>query len=265
MFSPALSAALAFLLVQNAPSPPSPARLDSVIQSVSRNVREFQELLPDFVCKETITSATYKSGKVRKMTTVESIFTAVQKPDPNSPGRGRAAFTESRDVTSVDGKPVRHGTRMPRLPVQFAGAFGSLLTMTFSPENLQFHRYDLDARQPEAGKVLVRFATREDQQKLRTFFEGEMLIDKDSGRALIDASAMQVIHLEREFLMLPRRLTHLTIAADYAPVSIDGREFWLPRIIRSDGTERDPQNTQSYNAAYTDCKKFVADIRIVPE
>src|SRR4051812_4211912 len=253
MISPGLSVVLSLLLLQNAVSPGSPRRLDAVIESVSRNVKEFQELLPDFVCNETITSASYKSGKVRKLTKVDSIFTAVQKPDPGT-GRQRAAFTESRDITAIDGKPVRRGTQMPRLPVQFTGGFSSVLTMTFSPENLQFHHYELDARPDDAGRLVVRFATKEDQKKLRTFFDDEILIDKDTGKALIDPSAMQLIHLEREFFRLPRRLKRLSNAVDYAPVSIDDRQFWLPRVIRTDGTERDGRNTETYMATYSGCK-----------
>jgi hypothetical protein len=50
---------------------------------------------------------------------------------------------------------------------------------------------------------------------------------------------------------------------DYGPVRIGGRDFWLPRTILTEGAERDARNTERYIAAYSDCKRFVADIRIV--
>jgi hypothetical protein len=264
MISQALSMVLALIVVR-APVPPAQSPgVDELIQAVSRNVKEFQDQLPDFVCTEKINSATYRSGSVRKQRTVESIFTAVQKPSRGGGVQNRAAFMESREVTAVDGKAVRKGTRMPHLPVLFAGGFSSVLTMTFSPENLEFHRYTLDTQADRPGPQLVRFVTREDQKRLRTYFNGEILVDRDAGKALIDTSSMQVIRLEREFLNLPRRLTHLTNIIDYAPVNIGGREFWLPRTIRTDGTQRDSRDTETYIAVYSNCKRFVADIRILP-
>jgi hypothetical protein len=262
MASPALSLVLSLTLSGTAVIPLQSDRVPEVVQAVSLNVKEFQDQLPDFVCKEAITSATYRSGKVRKRTTVESIFTAVQKPSIG-PGRGRAAFTESREIIAIDGKAVRKGTRMPRLPVQFTGGFSSVLIMTFSPQNLPFHRYNLDGLTSDGGPQLVRFVTRDDQTGIRTMFDGEILADRDSGKALIDTSTMQVIRLEREFLNLPRRLSHLENVVDYGPVRIGGREFWLPRTIRTEGAERDSRNTETYTAVYGECKRFVADIRIL--
>lgn len=262
MVSTALSLALSLALAGPAAIPPQSDRVPELVQAVSLNVKEFQDLLPDFVCRETITSATYRSGKVRKQTTVESIFTAVQKPS-FGPRLVRAAFTESREITAIDGKSVRKGTRMPRLPVQFTGGFSSVLIMTFSPENLPFHRYNLDGLTRDGGPQLVRFVTQDDQTAIKTMFDGEILSDRDSGKALIDTSARQVIRIEREFHNLPHRLSHLENAVDYGPASIGGREFWLPRTIRTEGAERDARNTEMYTAVYSDCKRFVADIRIV--
>ncbi len=71
---------LAALFLFQAPT----ASLDHVLASVSKNVREFQDLLPDFVCNEKITSTAYESGKLKETRTVESIFTAIQKPSPES-------------------------------------------------------------------------------------------------------------------------------------------------------------------------------------
>jgi hypothetical protein len=262
MVSTALSLAFFLALSGTAAISGQSGAVPEVVQAVSRNVKEFQDLLPDFVCKETITSSTSRSGKVRKQTTVESIFTAVQKPSIG-PNFRRAAFTETRDVTAIDGKPVRKGTRMPRLPVQFTGGFSSVLIMTFSPENLPFHRYNLDGLTKDGGPQLVRFVTQDDQTAIKTLFDGEVLADRDSGNALIDTSAGQVIRIEREFLNLPRRLSHLENFVDYGPVRIGGRDFWLPRTILTEGAERDARNTERYIAAYSDCKRFVADIRIV--
>jgi len=55
------------------------------------------------------------------------------------------------------------------------------------------------------------------------------------------------VRLKRNFLTLP--------------TAIGDREFWLPLIMRSDATDRDPRKTKVFLADYTNCKKFTADIR----
>src|SRR5215831_17010323 len=97
--------------------------------AVSINVKQFQDLLPDFVCNERITSTEFQSGQVRRTRTVESIFTAVHSP--GFAPSGRVAFSETREVAAIDGMPVRKGTLMPKLPLGMYGGFGALLSMTF--------------------------------------------------------------------------------------------------------------------------------------
>src|SRR5262245_36089691 len=114
-------------------SPLPPQSLSDVIAQVSGNVQEFKDLLPDFVCSEKITSSRSDSVKVVKERIVESTFRGIQKPSRT--GNIRRAFTETREVTAIDGKPVRAGTGFPQLPFVNAGGYGSLLVMTLLPEN----------------------------------------------------------------------------------------------------------------------------------
>ena len=140
------------ILLQLAAAPP-PRSVDEVLAAVSRNVRDFQERLPDFVCDERITSTASESGTLRTMKIVESVFTAFQKPNP-LPGNGQSTFTETREITAIDGKAVRKGTAMPKLPLAMFGGFSDLLSMTFSPENLEFHTYKLNKTVDE-GRLVV--------------------------------------------------------------------------------------------------------------
>ena len=251
---------LAILFLLQVPRVPP---LDQVLASVSRNVKDFQDLLPDFVCDEKITSTVYESGKIRKMKIVNSIFTAVQKPS-DSPGTGRVAFTENREITAIDRRSVRKGTKMPPLPVGMFGGFSSLLSMTLSPKMLDVHSYELEQELDQNGRLVIHFRTRKNQQSLRSILNGEYLIDNDTGTAWIDVQKMQVVRLQRDFLMLPIKLKWLRDSVDYGPVTIDGREFWLPHTMRSDAGEWDAKDTSTFIAEYTNCKKFVADIKFVP-
>src|SRR5215467_3969029 len=249
---------LATLLLLQAPT----ASLDQVLASVSRNVREFQDLLPDFVCNEKITSTAYESGKLKETRTVESFFTAVHKPSPGP--RGLLVFTETRDITAIDGIPARKGARMPKLPAAMFGGFGALLSMTFSPENLRYHKYEryrvLDKNTP----IVIRFTTTEGQRELRTFLDDEKLINRDERMAWINSDSMQVVRLQQDFFSLPRTLRQLRNTVDYGPVVIGDRQFWLPRSMKTDVTDRDPRKTKTFLAEYTNCKRFTAEIKIAP-
>ena len=117
--------------------PASAQSLDEVLAVVSSHVNEFEDLLPDFVCNERITSTEFESGKVLKEKVVDSVFTGVQRSSELN--RVRFAFTESREILAINGKPVPKGTPFPKLPYRFTGGFSSLLITTFAPENLQHH------------------------------------------------------------------------------------------------------------------------------
>src|SRR5262249_54439392 len=163
-------------------------------------VKEFQDHLVDFVCNEKITSTKFDSGRIVKEKVVESIFTGFQRT--NEENKVHFAFTESREVVAIDGKPVRKGTAFPKLPYRFAGGFSSLLITTFAPDNLPVHDYTLADRYKsgDATALLVRFATKEDQRKLRGMFQGFELVAKDIGAAWIDQKSFEVLRLQRQSL-----------------------------------------------------------------
>ncbi len=243
-----------------------PQSRDDVIARVSTNVQEFQDLLPDFVCEEKVTSTKMESGRITKQRIVESIFTGVQKP--STKGNVRLSYTESREVTSVDGKAVRHGARFPKLPFVNSGGFSSIMVMTFASKNLPYHNYELTGseRIRDLNTLVVRFVTKEGQQELGTYFQGRRFNAKDVGTAWIDADSMQIARLELRFLNLPPTFASYSTAVDYGPSIIGERQFWLPTTVRADLGERNSKQTASYVAEYSHCRKFVAsvEIKVVP-
>jgi len=246
-------------------SPAVPAQsLNEVLGAVSRNVSEFQDMLPDFVCHEKVTSTRFDSGRVTQQRVVESIFTGIQRSAEEN--RVRFAFAESRELVAIDGKPVRKGTAFPKLPYSFAGGYSSLLVTTFAPDNLPIHEYTLsDSYKSESTSAfLVRFATKADQQKLRGVFQGAQLIAKDVGAAWIDQKSFHVLRLQRQSLNLPPVLARSIATVDYGPVTIGESQFWMPKMIRAEVDERNSRETVSYIAEYTDCRRFATDIKILP-
>ncbi len=252
-----------FVILQLSSSPLSAQALNEVLSAVSRNVKEFQDLLPDFVCNEKVTSTEFDSGRVIKQRVVESTFTGVQQL--NIENRFRVAFTETREVLTIDGKPARKGVAFPKLPYRFTGGFSSLLVMTFAPDNLQHHTYSIaDRYVSDASRaMLVQFATKKGQQSLRVLFQGTRLFANDVGAAWIDQTSFQVLRLQRQSLNLPPGFTRLMTTADYGPVTIDEKQFWMPTRIRAEATETNSA-VVSYIAEYSECRKFTADIKLIP-
>jgi hypothetical protein len=238
--------------------------LNEVLGAVSQNVKVLEDQLPDFVCSEKIVSTQFDNGRVIKQKVVDSVFTGFQRAREEN--RLRFGFTESREVVAIDGKPVRKGTAFPKLPYRFSGGFSSLLTTTFSPDNLDIHNYSIadTYRSQNGNAILMRFSTKEGQQKLRSVLQGETLLSKDIGAAWIDQKTFRVLRLQRQSLNLPSDLTRSMATADYGPVTIGEAEFWIPIKVRAEVTERDTTLTVRYEAEYTDCKKFTAEIKISP-
>jgi hypothetical protein len=255
--------ALGFMYLLFATAAPAQP-LNDVLDAVSKSVKEFEDLLPDFVCTERITSTEYDAGKVIKQKVVQSIFTGAQRLSEQN--RVHFGFTESRDVVAIDGKPVRKGTPFPKLPYRFAGGYSSLLTTTFSPENLELHTYSIGSsyRAGSSPTLLIQFATKENQQKLRGMFLGTQLLARDVGAAWVDQKSFRVLRLQRRSLNLPPSLTRSVATADYGSVTIGEREFWMPVRVQADVDQRNSRLTVSYVAEYSDCRKFEADIKLLP-
>jgi hypothetical protein len=94
--------------------------------------------------------------------------------------------------------------------------------------------------------------------------EGDQLAAHDTGQAWIDTSSMQVARIERNLLNLEGNATAWKITIDQAPFSIGERRFWLPKMFLTAITKRDPQQTGTFLAEYSNCKKFTTEITIRP-
>ena len=82
-------------------------QLPAILESVSKNVKETRDSLPDFLCSEKVTSTTFESGRQRDQKIVESIYSIRQS-------------REQREILTVDGKPAKKGAKMPGLPVNIS-------------------------------------------------------------------------------------------------------------------------------------------------
>ena len=245
---------LLFFLQSNAPSGAvaSPEAVNDVVARVSKNVEEFWKLLPDFVCNEKITSTTYSSGKIREQKIVESIFTSPRKAPSH------------REIKSIDGKPAKKNAKMPDLPIDMSAGFGFISQATFTSRLLQYHDYTLAPQRDRDGRMAILFETKKDQQEIKWDFGGKAIVARDAGTAWIDPASTQVARIERSFFNIPNHFSHMTLSSEYRPVTIGKNSFWLPQYLRADLTERDPSKTGIFLAEYSNCRKFGAEVQILP-
>jgi len=231
------------LMLQGAVGPPAP--LADILGSVSKNIKESKAALPDFLCNEKVTSTKYRSGKLRDQKTVESIF-SIQKS------------REHREILAIDGKAAKKGAKMPGLPVNITGSFNYMINVAFSPEMLRWYDF---TQTPEDGGFVVSFETKKEQREMTWNINGDLKLAHDTGKAWIDPAAMQVARFERSLLNIGQ-MSVWKITIHQSPFTIGDRQFWLPKSFLTEITERDPRDTGTFLAEYTNCKKFTTEVQI---
>jgi hypothetical protein len=100
------TSAVLSLVLQGA-SGTNPLELADALTAVSRNVKESQDLLPDFLCNEKVTSTRFRSGKQQSQKVVEI---DLQHPAVREKA---ARFSLSME------NPARKGAKMPGCPSIF--------------------------------------------------------------------------------------------------------------------------------------------------
>ena len=244
-------ALVSLLFLQTTATSPS-QKVDEVVAAVSKNVDTFWNQLPDFICNEKITSTSFESGLIREQKIVESIFTSSRKSGPQ------------RQITTIDGKPAKKNAKMPDLPVNWNVNFGFAVQSTFTPSILKYHNYSFGPKAAEDGKLNISFETKKEQQGIKWNLAGKNLIARDAGTAWIDTATSQLTQIERNFFNLPNSLSRMSASSEYGPVTIGPNTFWLPKYVRMESVERDLRKSGVYLAEYRNCRKFGAEVTLVP-
>ena len=200
-------------------------QLPAILESVSKNVKETRDSLPDFLCSEKVTSTTFESGRQRDQKIVESIYSIRQS-------------REHREILTVDGKRAKKGAKMPGLPVNILGSFNHMITATFGPEMLRW--YDFEQKAEESGRLVVQFETKPEQRAMIWNINGDQKVAHDTGTAWIDPEAMQVLRNERNLWNIGS-MTGWKITIDQAPFTLGDRKFWLPKSFLTEVREKDPR------------------------
>lgn len=235
-------------------------KLEQILPRVQEHVKEFEFLLPDFICDETIISRELVSGIVHHETVIESTFRGTQHKDEED-----RPFTESREIQSVDGHPPIKGQPLQG-PFFFGGGFSSILDEVFSEKNQQYFSYKTTGIDKIEGKVtlVINFATKAGQREIlyREIFGSQAAVS-GKGKAWIDPNSMNVVRLEFQYLNPPFFEGVLEVSVDYAPVVINGKQFWMPKTVTAEQTVPNPKHSVGgqYIASYSNYHQFNVSVK----
>jgi len=246
-----LSAAAGTVTATREPAP------DTFIEEVRRNVRDYVEELPDFICQQEITRyADNGTGAWQKLDTLVYELTYNRKRESYKP------------VNSV-GRPVTRSLEQSG-GAYSTGDFATALAVLFQPETRATFKPAGKEKLGARETLIYDFRVPKETSKLSIQTEGNTaIIAGYSGSVWIDAGTKQVLRLEQaaDDLPLGYPVTQAENAVDYDLVKLRGIdvEFLLPtraEFVIADRRRRQYSRNQIYFKFY---RKFETDVKIVDD
>ncbi len=247
--SPACLIGCFAMALSQAPAP----TLDQLLSHVEANTEQYKATVPSFLCDEHITSQELRGGKLKHETAIDALFRVT---------RAGQTLEESREVKSINGNPSR--SKKLEMPISFSGGFSGALAKFLSAERRECFDYRPDRSVPASpGTESFTFTAREaaaKQPACSTIQPGT------TGRFVVDSASMQVVHIERTVPNpIGRDQSVLgTAAVDFAPVSLNGKSFWLPSTVTAFTTETPKTSAFRFTAKYSNYHRFAASSTILP-
>jgi hypothetical protein len=242
--APAFLAAIAVVCLAFTPSPSAvaqsdapphteptdPTNLDSILQRLDANLRDYETGVPSFFSKEHALSELQLGSDTStyRRTVSDSTFRVLRASDPGQP----VQLQESRIVNTIDGKPTTGDADTAQLdsPLAVFGVFSGALKLVSTSSRACF-QYRLHPPKNNAP-IVIDFSSLPAKDRA----PGCQYTEKTSGKALIDPASMRVVHIETRTAgheILPGLHGDWDWSIDYARVALNGKTFWLPSTIRS--------------------------------
>jgi hypothetical protein len=237
----------------------APPTLEQALSRIRNNVAAFENRLPDFVCKEKITSQTVaeQDGRIEKATVIVSTFTGRQNHSALSK-LGGLSFKEERQIETVNGARWKEKT-MPPGVFHLGGGYSSILVMVFGSKGDANYSFSPAAPDP-GGKepaYVVAFATKNNKQKIKGK-DGSQSFQAE-GRAWFDPASFEIIRLEQRIMPEGAEPEDgLPVTVEYRPVQIGENRFRMPVRVSASAhrTVAGMAERGEYVAEYSDYRKY---------
>jgi len=243
-----------FSSILNAQNEATAELLQQDMKAAREHVERLESSVPNFICNEQIVLRVFSKQKLKKETRAESMLTTIRVTKGN-----QVRFDESRTQMRIDGKP----SDMNRVAEPFAWGDGpaySALHYLFASETgatCMEHKLMGPVKLDGRDAILLETSAPHD---IRSDERCSDLRSESADRIWLDPQTMNVIRVEsHDPPVTIEPDDELTLTVEYAPVSFDGTEYWLPSHFTSrldfPGTTRHLQ----YEAFFTDYHKYGAE------
>ena len=259
MRSSCLSCVVVLSALSLAPSLAQQTELLSIPETLARvqqNVSSYLSSVPSFFADEHVTSNLNQPNDLKITTVTDSVFHIRRKGEGNA-----TQLVESREIKSVNHKPSK-GENITG-PAVFRGAFtnGVLLVSPVFAPCYEFQRED-DAKVEGIHAIVLSYKS-----------TAETLLDRNcpkvrEGRVFIDPHGFHLLRVEArvpDHEIMAGVFGLWTWSINYAPVTLDGRTFWMPRTIESQAVPRYRHAAWSFVAKYSNYHKLEVNSRIITD
>jgi hypothetical protein len=230
------------------------ATLRQALETARTRVERLESSVPNFICNEEIISQLFMDEKLKKETRAQSLLTTTRGEK-----EGHGTFTETRAEMRINGKPTKKNEIAGPFVWQGGPAYGDLHFLFNSELGAICLDHELIGRVKLDGKEALLIESHA-PKTIENDHDCRDLRADSSDRIWLDLKTLNVMRVESHDPPATRIPgTDLTLTVDYAAVSFDGAEYWLPShfISRLDfpGTPRHLQ----YEAFFSDYHKYVAE------
>jgi hypothetical protein len=245
---------------QAAPTDHRPATdsLHEILQHLEDNLSDYLANVPSLFCDEHVVSDIDLPNRKRIFrTTTDSVFSlrrSTEKPQ---------TFKESREVRRVNGVPAGGGTL--RGPAVFTGAFsGALSVVSLKMSRCYDYTLETSGQLGDTPVIAISYAIRRGALADRTCPGPE----RESGRAWVDPVTFHLLRIEMRtpnHKMDPGTLALWTWAVDYAPITLDNKQFWMPKTISTKALANDIPVSWSFSGDYSNYHKLTVTSHIITD
>jgi hypothetical protein len=238
----------------NQPQPTTSLPVEDLVDQLVANASVYRATLPSLSADEDIISDLTILGIYTKHAEAHATFRAIRKSEDT-------ALDESRQITILNGKPVKPGEQV-NLPTVLFGGFGRFQDMFFTPPHRPCFNFVLVPPTPRAPiQINITLST-----AAATRRGCELGLQGLTGIARIDPASGYLIHLERTIPPdIAAKFNHATFGAvDSGPTQVGDQIFWLPIIVTGDVAQNKGKAKGRFTAHYSNYHRYTATSTILP-
>ncbi len=216
----------------------------------------FNSALPSIDCDESIHSFEDQQGKITNEQRATTLI-RVRRQEGNS----EEPFREERIFQSVNGKNYPPGTKLKvPFPLIVNGAFGEDFRGLLSENAVSCNRYEvLNYR----GGLALKVSFGENASKTAACAK---LLTTGVATFWLDRGTWQLLRAEFYYPKNGKgRFKGFSIDTDFGVTPFGGKSYVIPTKVFARLGEASGDDLLVYNAEYSNCHKFEATMRILPE